>query len=61
MKIKRYHVASAPDAAALQSEVSKLIADGWQPIGQLVVTDPPEGSRDRFFQALVQYEGEIRS
>ncbi len=61
MRIKRYHLASAPDANALQNEVSKLIVDGWQPYGQMVVAEPPEGSRDRFFQALVQYEGEIRS
>jgi hypothetical protein len=60
MKIKRYHLASAPDSAGLQSEVSKLINEGWQPLGPITISQPIEGSRDRFFQVLVQYEGEIR-
>ena len=61
MRIKRYHLASATDATGLENEVSKLIAEGWQPFGHVVVTEPGEGSQERFFQALVQYEGEIRS
>jgi hypothetical protein len=61
MRIKRYHVASATDATGLENEVSRLIAEGWQPIGHMVVAEPAEGSQERFFQAMVQYEGEIRS
>jgi hypothetical protein len=61
MRIKRYHLAAAADATGLQSEVSKLIAEGWQPFGQMVVSEPIDGSPDRFFQVVVQFEGEIRS
>ena len=61
MRIKRYHLGSAPDASTLETEVSKLLAEGWQPFGQMVVAEPTNGSQQRFFQALVQYEGEIRS
>jgi len=60
MRIKRYHLASARDAEALQTEVSKLLSEGWQPCGQLVVTPPGAGPEARFFQVMVQYEGEIR-
>ena len=61
MRIKRYHLASGSDPQNLQDEVGKLIADGWQPYGQLIVNEPSEGSADRFLQPMVQYEGEIRS
>jgi hypothetical protein len=61
MRIKRYHLASAPDTTTLDTEVSKLLAEGWQPFGQLVVTEPTEEAQHRFFQPVVQYEGEIRS
>ena len=60
MRIKRYHLASAADADALQNEVSKLVAEGWQPFGALVIAKPSDGSQVRFFQAMVQYEGELR-
>ncbi len=61
MRIKRYHLASAKDPEQLQNEVSKLLAEGWQPFGQLVVAEPAAGAGMRFFQTMVQYEGEIRS
>jgi hypothetical protein len=61
MRIKRYHVASAPNAGELQNEVSKLISEGWQPFGQMVIAEPSNDTHARFFQVLVQYEGEIRS
>jgi len=61
MRVKRYHLATATDAAGLQNEVSKLVSEGWQPFGQLVVAEPSADSKDRFFQPMVQYEGEIRS
>lgn len=61
MRIKRYHLASASDPEQLQNEVNKLIAEGWQPLGQVVVAQSPTGSEPRFFQAVVQHEGEIRS
>jgi hypothetical protein len=61
MRIKRYHLASAQDSAGLQTEVSKLISEGWQPFGQLVVAEPSEPSGVRFFQPVVQFEGEIRA
>lgn len=61
MRIKRYHLATASDPQSLQNEVSKLIGEGWQPLGQLVVDEPPDNSNDRFLQTMVQYEGEIRS
>jgi hypothetical protein len=60
MRIKRYHLASASDPQALQDEVTKLLAEGWQPLGQLVVATPSDNSQDRFLQPMVQYEGEIR-
>jgi hypothetical protein len=61
MRIKRYHLASAVDTQTLQNEVGKLVAEGWQPVGPVVVAEPSGDSRDRFIQTLVQYEGEIRS
>jgi len=61
MRIKRYHLASASDTATLETEIGKLLPEGWQPFGQLVVAEPTNESQQRFFQALVQYEGEIRS
>jgi hypothetical protein len=61
MRIKRYLLASAPDAEKLQNEVSKLLSEGWQPLGQLVISEPSTGSEARFFQPMVQYEGEIRA
>lgn len=61
MKIKRYHVVAAKDPEQLQTEVSKLIAEGWQPFGHFAVTEPVPDGRHRFFQVVVQYEGEIRS
>jgi len=62
MRIKRYHLASGSDPQTLQTEVSKLIAEGWQPLGQIVVEGTlPDQPRDRFFQTMVQYEGEIRA
>lgn len=61
MKIKRYHLASGPDHQTLQTLVSKLIAEGWQPFGQLVVDQPPDKPAERFVQPMVQYEGEIRT
>jgi hypothetical protein len=61
MRIKRYHVVSAPDAGALQNEISKLLPEGWQPFGQMIITEPSNESSERFFQVVVQYEGEIRS
>ena len=61
MRIKRYHLATAVDPQSLQNEVSKLIGEGWQPLGQLVVDEPAEKPHDRFLQPMVQYEGEIRT
>ena len=62
MRIKRYHLAYGSDPEALQTEVSKLIAEGWQPLGEVVVAlATSESSRDRFLQTMVQYEGEIRA
>ena len=61
MRIKRYHLATAPDAATLETEVSKLLPESWQPFGQLVIAEPSNGSQQRFFQVMVQYEGEIRT
>src|SRR5947209_3983267 len=42
MRIKRYQLASGNDPQTLETEVSKLIAEGWQPFGQLVVEEPPD-------------------
>ena len=61
MRIKRYHLASGSNAQTLQDEVGKLLGDGWQPYGQLIVKEQSPDSADRFFQPMVQYEGEIRS
>jgi hypothetical protein len=61
MKIKRYHLASGSDSETLETEVNKLVAEGWQPFGQLITAPPAEESGARFVQPMVQYEGEIRS
>lgn len=60
MRIKRYHLVLAPDAEKLQSEVNKLISEGWQPVGPVTVAPPAPGSEARFIQVMVQHEGEIR-
>lgn len=61
MRIKRYHVVSAADASTLESEVGKLIPEGWQPFGHIVIAEASNDSRERFFQVMVQYEAEIRT
>ena len=61
MKVKRYHLVSASDPQQLQNEVNKLIAEGWQPLGHLVITQSAPASGTHFFQTMVQPEGEIRS
>ena len=61
MRIKRYHLASGSDSQTLENEVMKLVAEGWQPFGQLQAVEPDNGSRDRLLQPMVQYEGEIRN
>lgn len=61
MKIKRYYLASGSDPQSLQSEVTKLIAEGWQPYGTVVIAAPSGNTPERFLQTMVQYEGEIRS
>ena len=61
MRIKRYHLALASDAEGLQTEVSRHISEGWQPFGQLIVAQPDSDSKARFFQVMVQFEGEIRA
>jgi Domain of unknown function (DUF1737) len=60
LRIKRYHLALATDAEGLQAEVSRLISEGWQPFGQLIVAQPDSNSKARFFQVMVQVEGDIR-
>lgn len=61
MRIKRYQLAEGNDPQTLQTEVSKLIAEGWQPFGQLVVEEPPEPQPERLLQPMVQYEGDLRT
>jgi hypothetical protein len=61
MRIKRYHLALGSDPQSLQSEVSKLIAEGWQPYGHLVIEEPPEKNEERLVQPMVQYEGDLRA
>jgi hypothetical protein len=61
MRVKRYHLVSAAEPEQLQHEVSKLIAEGWQPFGQMVVTQATADTGPRFYQPMVQFEGEIRS
>ncbi|HLH54255.1 MAG TPA: DUF1737 domain-containing protein [Verrucomicrobiae bacterium] len=61
MRIKRYHLASSSDPQTLQNEVAKLLAEGWQPYGQVIVAAAANGSQERYLQTMVQYEGEIRS
>jgi len=60
MRIKRYYLVSGSDPQTLQNEINKLLADGWQPFGQMVVIEPSNDSTNRLFQPMVQYEGEIR-
>lgn len=61
MRIKRYQLAAGNDPQTLQTEVSKLIAEGWQPFGQLVVEEPPDEQPERLLQPMVQYEGDLRT
>lgn len=61
MRIKRYHLACRSDLETLQTEVTKLLGEGWQPFGQIVVTPPSNESQERFLQTMVQYEGDLRS
>jgi hypothetical protein len=61
MKIKRYHLASGSDPQTLETEVMKLVAEGWQPFDQLQAVESNNGSSGRLLQPMVQYEGEIRS
>lgn len=61
MRIKRYHLATGSDPQTLQDQVTKLLAEGWQPFGHLAVDERAAGQAERFFQPMVQYEGEIRS
>ena len=61
MRIKRYHLASGLDPQILETEVGKLIAEGWQPFGQLVAAPLADKTGDILVQPMVQYEGEIRS
>lgn len=61
MRIKRYHIALGSDLEKLQNDINKLIGEGWQPVGQLVVLQPPTESGARFLQTMIQYEGEIRT
>ena len=61
VRIKRYHLALATDPEKLQTDVNKLIAEGWQPVGEIVVIHASTGSETRLCQTMVQYEGEIRA
>jgi hypothetical protein len=61
VKTKRYHLALGSDLEKLQNDVNKLIGEGWQPLGRLVVLQPPTDAGARFLQTMVQYEGEIRT
>jgi hypothetical protein len=61
MRIKRYHLAFGSDPQTLEAEVNKLLAEGWQPFGQLIAAAPAENSSAPLVQPMVQYEGEIRS
>ena len=61
VRIKRYYLVSAPDPEKLQNEVNKLIGEGWQPYGHTLTAESTAEVPTRFLQAMVQYEGEIRS
>jgi len=60
VRIKRYHLALATDPEKLQNDVNKLLGEGWQPVGQIVIIQASAGTETRFCQTMVQHEGEIR-
>lgn len=60
MRIKRYQIVSAGDEEALKTEVNKLIGEGWQPFFSPILVPPSPKVERRYFQTMVQYEGEIR-
>ena len=49
--ITEYCVAIAPDISKLSGRVNELIADGWQPWGNLVISEPPS----YVYQPMVRY------
>jgi hypothetical protein len=60
MRVKRYQIVSAADEETLKNEINKLLAEGWQPFSSPVITSGAQDTGRRYFQAMVQYEGEIR-
>jgi hypothetical protein len=58
MKITNYFICANNSLQALQDEVNKGIASGWQPLGGVSAVVWPDGNMlgQMFFQALVMYE-----
>jgi hypothetical protein len=58
MRIKRYRLLFGDNGEQLESEVNKLIVQGWQPFGSPSIVVPVDKD-PRYFQAVVLAEGEI--
>jgi hypothetical protein len=56
-EVNEYRIVSANDANALAAEVTRLVREGWQPIGGLQVVCPvlPSGAAPAFYQAMATY------
>ena len=57
--LEHYRICTADKQAILEQEVNKLIADGWVPLGNVVVTryEAARISYFRYTQALVRPTG----
>jgi hypothetical protein len=56
-EVNEYRIVSANDAAALATEVTRLVREGWQPLGGLQVVCPvlPNGAAPAFYQAMATF------
>lgn len=56
MKIVGYKIVSNRNTELLADTVQLLIADNWQPVGNLITTPIPRSIEFQYHQALVKYK-----
>lgn len=56
-EVNEYYIVSTSDAAKMSAEVSRLVREGWQPLGGLQVICPvlPSGPAPAFYQAMARF------